>query len=64
MDEYDVRALAEYEKQYLSYLESNHPEVLQEIKEKKVISAELEAKMKGILQEFKGVFNPPALSIV
>ncbi|MGC8907991.1 MAG: F0F1 ATP synthase subunit alpha [Desulfomonilaceae bacterium] len=64
VDEYDVRALAEYEKQYLSYLESNHPEVLQEIKEKKVISAELEAKMKGILQEFKGVFNPPALSIV
>jgi|UniRef100_A0A7C4EWL9 F-type H+-transporting ATPase subunit alpha len=64
VDEYDVRALAEYERQYLSYLESSHPEVLQEIKEKKVISAELEAKMKGILQEFKGVFNPPALSIV
>jgi len=64
VDEYDVRALAEYEKQYLSYLESNHPDVLKEIKEKKVISAELEAKMKNILQEFKGVFNPPALSIV
>ncbi len=64
VDEYDVRALAEYERQYLSYLESSHPEVLQEIKEKKVISGDLEAKMKQILQEFKGVFNPPALSIV
>ena len=64
VDEYDVRALAEYERQYLSYLESNHPDVLKEIKEKKVISGDLEAKMKNILQEFKGVFNPPALSIV
>ncbi len=64
VDDYDVRALAEYEKQYLSYLESNHPDVLTEIREKKIISAELESKMKNILVEFKGVFNPPELSIV
>ena len=41
VDEYDLRMLAEYEKQYLSHLEATHPEVLQELKEKKVISAEL-----------------------
>lgn len=64
VDSYDVRALVEYEKQYLSFLESSHPDVLKEIKEKKIISAELEGKMKGILEEFKGIFNPPSLSLV
>ncbi len=64
VDSYDVRALGEYEKQYLSFLESSHPDVLKEIKEKKIISAELEGKMKGILEEFKGIFNPPSLSLV
>jgi F-type H+-transporting ATPase subunit alpha len=64
VDEYDLRMLAEYEKQYLSHLEATHPEVLQELKEKKVISADLEAKMKEILDEFKGIFTPPQLSLV
>lgn len=64
VDSYDVRALGEYEKQYLSYLESSHPDILKEIKEKKIISAELEGKMKSILEEFKGIFNPPSFSIV
>ncbi len=64
VDSYDLRALGDYEKQYLSYLESSHPDVLKEIKEKKIISAELEGKMKGILEEFKGIFNPPSLSLV
>ncbi len=64
VDEYDLRMLAEYEKQYLSHLEATHPEVLQELKEKKVISAELESKMKDILTEFKGIFTPPQLSLV
>ncbi len=64
VDEYDLRMLAEYEKQYLSHLEATHPEVLQELKEKKVISADLEAKMKEILDKFKGIFVPPQLSLV
>ena len=64
VDAYDVRALGEYEKQYLSYLESSHPDVLKEIKEKKIISADLESRMKSILEEFKGIFNPPSFSIV
>lgn len=64
LDQYDTRALAEYEKQLLSHLETNHPGVLSEIKEKKVISAELEGQMKNILDEFKGIFNPPELSLV
>jgi F-type H+-transporting ATPase subunit alpha len=64
VDEYDLRMLAEYEKQYLSHLEATHPEVLQELKEKRVISAELEAKMKEILNQFKAIFTPPQLSLV
>jgi F-type H+-transporting ATPase subunit alpha len=64
IDEYDLRMLTEYEKQYLSYLESSHPGVLAEIKEKKIISGELEAKLKNILLEFMGVFNPPAVSLI
>jgi F-type H+-transporting ATPase subunit alpha len=64
VDQYDVRALGEYEKQYLSFLEASHADVLTEIKEKKVISADLESKMKKILEEFKGIFTPPELSIV
>jgi F-type H+-transporting ATPase subunit alpha len=63
-DQYDLRALGEYEKQLLSHLETNHPGVLAEIKEKKIISAELEGQLKNILDEFKGIFNPPELSIV
>ncbi|MBI4963939.1 MAG: F0F1 ATP synthase subunit alpha [Desulfomonile tiedjei] len=64
VDQYDTRALAEYEKQLMSHLETNHSAVLSEIKEKKVISAELEGKMKSILEEFKGIFTPPELSII
>jgi F-type H+-transporting ATPase subunit alpha len=63
-DQYDLRALGEYEKQLLSHLETNHPGVLAEIKEKKIISAELEGQLKNILDEFKGIFNPPELSII
>jgi len=56
--------LAEYERQYLSHLESKHPEVLTELAEKKVISAELDAKMRKILDDFKGIFTPPKVSLV
>ncbi len=64
VDGYDLRALGEYEKQYVSFLESSHPDVLTEVREKKVISADLEAKMKKILDDFKGIFTQPELSIV
>ncbi len=63
-DAYDPRALTEYEKQLLSHLDANFPDVLTELREKKVISDELENKMIKILDEFKGVFQPPELSIV
>jgi F-type H+-transporting ATPase subunit alpha len=64
VDEYDPRALGEYENQLLSHVESNHPEILSELREKKQISSDLEATMKKTLDEFKGIFTPPELSIV
>ena len=48
----------------VSHLESSYPDVLTEIREKKIISAELESKMKKILDEFKAVFIPPVVSLV
>ena len=63
-DEYDLRALGEYEKQFLSHLETSHADVLTEIKEKKVISAELDEKLTKILDDFKGIFTPPEFSLV
>lgn len=64
VDQYDLRVLSEYERQYLNHLETSHPDVLKEIKEKKVISADLESKMKKILDDFKGIFAPPQISLV
>jgi F-type H+-transporting ATPase subunit alpha len=64
VDEYDTRALAAFEKQLLSHVETNHPAILTELKEKKIISQELEGKMKKIVQDFKGMFTPPQLSLV
>ncbi|MBI5248321.1 MAG: F0F1 ATP synthase subunit alpha [Desulfomonile tiedjei] len=64
VDQYDLRVLYDYERQYLNHLETSHPDVLKEIKEKKVISADLESKMKKILDDFKGIFTPPQVALI
>ena len=58
LDEWPVDSIADYEKQMLEFMESKHPELLQEIKEKTDISEELEAKLKSALDEFRGIFQP------
>ena len=58
LDEWPVESIADYEKQMLEFLETKHPEILREIKEKNDISEELEAKLKSALDEFKGIFQP------
>jgi DNA topoisomerase-6 subunit B len=37
---------------------AHYPEILKEIKEKGIISDELEGKMKNALDQFKGMFQP------
>ena len=50
--------MSEYEKQMLEFVGTKHPEILKEIKEKAIISDELEGKMKKALDQFKGMFQP------
>jgi len=58
LDEVPVESVSEYEKQMLEFMGTKHPEVLKEIKEKGIISDELEGKMKKALDQFKGMFQP------
>jgi F-type H+-transporting ATPase subunit alpha len=64
LDEYDPRMLAEYERQLLSHLETNYSDILKDISEKKEISSDTNAKLRKVLDEFKGIFTPPELSLV
>jgi F-type H+-transporting ATPase subunit alpha len=58
LDEVPVESVSEYEKQMLEFVGTKHPEILKEIKEKAIISDELEGKMKKALDQFKGMFQP------
>jgi F-type H+-transporting ATPase subunit alpha len=60
LDEWPVEAVSDYEKQMLEFMESKYVDLLNEIKEKKDISDELEEKIKAALDEFKTVFQPAA----
>jgi hypothetical protein len=41
-------------------MESKHPEILKELKEKNDISKELDQKLKSALDAFRGIFQPVA----
>ncbi len=57
LDNVPVNKVAEYETQMLNFIERKYPDILSEIKEKKVISDDLDQKMKSALEEFAGVFT-------
>jgi F-type H+-transporting ATPase subunit alpha len=56
IDKYDVDKVRVYETQLLSFVESKYPDIMKEIDDKKVISPDLEKKMKDMLTEFDSVF--------
>ncbi|OPY07337.1 MAG: ATP synthase subunit alpha [Syntrophus sp. PtaB.Bin001] len=56
LDKYDVDKIKEYEPQVIAFMKSKHPEIVQEIEEKKIISPELEQKLREALAEFDSVF--------
>ena len=56
IDKYDVEKVRVYEEQLLSFVESKHADIMQEIEEKKIISPELEKKMKDVMTAFDSVF--------
>jgi len=57
LDKYPVEKIKDYEPQMLSFVKGKYPEILAEIDDKKVISGELEEKMKAVLAEFDSVFS-------
>jgi F-type H+-transporting ATPase subunit alpha len=58
LDKYPIDVLQSYEKQLYSFMESKYSDVLADIKEKKEFTPELDARMKSVLEEFDGVFQP------
>jgi F-type H+-transporting ATPase subunit alpha len=56
LDKYPVEKLKTYEPQLLSFLEGKYPDILKEIDEKKIISPELDKKMREVLAEFDSVY--------
>jgi F-type H+-transporting ATPase subunit alpha len=56
IDKYEVEKVRVYEEQLLSFLKSKHADIIKEIDEKKIISPELEKKMKEVLTAFDSVF--------
>jgi F-type H+-transporting ATPase subunit alpha len=56
IDKYDVEKVRIYEQQLLSFVESKYPDIMKEIDDKKIISPDLEKKMKDVMTEFDSVF--------
>jgi F-type H+-transporting ATPase subunit alpha len=56
IDKYDIEKVRVYEEQLLSFIESKHSDIIKEIEEKKIISPELEKKMKEVMTSFDSVF--------
>jgi F-type H+-transporting ATPase subunit alpha len=56
IDKYDVEKVRVYEEQLLSFVESKHPDIMKEIEDKKIISSDLEKKMKEVMTSFDSVF--------
>ena len=63
LDEIPTKSLEKWQKEFLEYLNNSHPEVLTEIAEKKVLSDELEGKIKSVIEEFNKMFVPDAEAV-
>jgi F-type H+-transporting ATPase subunit alpha len=57
LEMYPESALQRYEVELYEFVEKKSSEILREIREKKTIDAELEKKVKSLLEEFKGKFK-------
>lgn len=61
LDQLPVEAVLDFEREYLRFLKSNHPEILSEIREKKSLSDEMIERMtkviKGFMDEFSAAFS-------
>jgi F-type H+-transporting ATPase subunit alpha len=57
LDNVPLEQVQRFEKEYLSYLESNHPNILETLRTKKTIDDDLKAKMLNATNEFLKLFN-------
>jgi F-type H+-transporting ATPase subunit alpha len=57
LDEFPVDRTRQFEKEMLRYVEARRPEIFAKIREKKMLSAELQQKMQGALTEFAAEFK-------
>jgi F-type H+-transporting ATPase subunit alpha len=57
LDGYPESALARYEKDLFEFVDKQYSAVLADIRQKRTIDAELEKKVKDLLEEFKGKFK-------
>jgi F-type H+-transporting ATPase subunit alpha len=56
LDDYPVNVARRYEAEMMTFIENSHPGVLAEVRDKKAIDNDLQARIKGALDEFKGQF--------
>ncbi len=56
--DYPVDAISKYHDELLRFLESNHPDVLATIRERKKLDPDVEELMRRALDDFRDVFTP------
>ncbi|MFH1428823.1 MAG: F0F1 ATP synthase subunit alpha [Candidatus Margulisiibacteriota bacterium] len=56
LDDFPVNNFKKFEKELLVFLNSEHKELLAEIKEKQKMDEDLESRVKNVINEFKGMF--------
>ncbi|MBI4774859.1 MAG: F0F1 ATP synthase subunit alpha [Deltaproteobacteria bacterium] len=60
LDKYPLNAVQAFETQLFEFVESKYADVLTEIAQKKVISDDLDSKLKKVIGEFDQIFQPAA----
>jgi F-type H+-transporting ATPase subunit alpha len=58
MDDIPVEAVRKFENEYLEFMRNSKGDILKAIKEKQVLDADIEGKLKAALDEFKKGFRP------
>ena len=58
LDKYPIEALNRYESELYSFMESKHPDVLKDLREKKELTPDIQSRLVASLDEFKGMFQP------
>lgn len=57
LDKLPIESILEFEKEYLRFMKNEHPEILEEIREKKALSDELMERMNKVIKEFTDEFG-------